>query len=107
MTDIDAMRDELARLCGWTRPKRTHELDPVWTCDDGSFQDDHPFPPGDLTDLAAAWPKGWWISVEREGGEWCARGGIASSEWVYAAPTEYEARLRLTLAALKAERGGA
>ena len=124
MTDTDAMRDELARLCGWHkdsdgvwRQKGDAGIS-LWPGDDEREAADypHPFPTNDLTALAAAWPEGWGIMLNKnyangDDGQWY---GVAVCIWgprplhreELMAPTEYEARLRLTMAVLKAGRDG-
>jgi hypothetical protein len=103
-----AMRDELARVCGWHVPD---SADPYWERD-GHVQhkDTHPFPDGDLNALAAVWPEGWQIEIEgpghETGGEWHAGATSKEGHWKsFHAPTEYAARLALTLEVLKAGKG--
>lgn len=115
---LSELRDRLAGLCGWKYGRCE-----CWLCKNLSDEDAsgwvrpsgtgltgrHPFPAGDLTALAAAWPEGWWCNVDfcpdGSGMPWCVNGGIADSEREYDAPTEYEARLRLTVAVLEAVEG--
>lgn len=99
----DELRDKLARLCGWEParvPPGAWEKDidtpAIWVCGN------HPFPDGDLTALAAAWPEGVSISIHSDSlsGAWSAncRGGQTDQH-----PTEYAARLALTVAVLEQE----
>ncbi|MDF1700817.1 MAG: hypothetical protein P1V36_06630 [Planctomycetota bacterium] len=96
-----AKRDELAELCGYDlsgEPYRTGLLD-------------HPFPDGDLTALAAVWPEELYLIVSNEpgvgppGNPWYAYGENTKTgdEYKHNAPTEYDARLDLTIAVMEAK----
>lgn len=99
MSDLDALRDRLAELCGWT-------YDGTQTFNMGGWRrgDErcpHPFDDGDLTALAGAWPEGLKITIEYTNWEGRPhdRVWVASSvSYSYVGTTEYEARLRLTVA---------
>lgn len=105
--NIQELCDKLATLCGWT-----HETG-SWTEreDDRSYiffkerwvrGDEvvyfHPFPVGDLTSLAKAWPDGWmW---ERYQCSWQAKGAPRNEQIGFCYPDtgdEFADRLRLTV----------
>lgn len=117
---VDDLRDRLAELCGWERklsgtnavsasfrdpywerPKPTHKTGGVVFV--GEFETSmHPFPPNDLTTLAAAWPDGW--SWSRHNGLWWSTsppGDLSVGPTIMDTDTEYEDRLRLTVAVLE------
>jgi hypothetical protein len=112
MTDTTAMRDELAMVCGWKwyDPMTIKYLGRgAWKrgAEERWDKHGHPFLDGDLTALAAVWPEGWQVEIEGPGrSRWSAwHAGATSKEghWKsFHAPTEYAARLALTLEVLKA-----
>ena len=96
---LDDLRDELARACGF------EYRDGCWFRKDGEPWPltQHPFPPGDLTALAAAWPDNWgWARDNGDWQAWC-HDRIVDSPVVEDTCDEYADRLRLTLAVLKAQ----
>lgn len=114
MTDtLDNLRDELAVACGW----KVHavgywyngtEYLPDGHPKDGKLRWAHPFEYGDLTALAAAWPEGWQIAISHhpEGiPRWIVGAGPMRDPIEQGGDTEYEARLRLTIAVRKAMEG--
>jgi len=113
MTDTTAMRDELARVCGWTiHSDRIIQfgLDCVvkkYSKSDTAASQCHPFPDSDLNALAAVWPDDDPVSVYRrrhgDGWRWSACADNRSHTINHQdGDTEYAARLALTLAVLKA-----
>lgn len=107
MTDIDALRDELAELCGWARRDAGGwALNPQGVVAD-DFDPIHPFEDGDLTALVAAWPEGWRFMIDGEHGQTWAEAWPSPSgqSFLKVGATEYEARLRLLVAVLKAQKG--
>jgi hypothetical protein len=97
---LGELRDRLAELCGWAYDA---------ACEDWERGDDvaypHPFPPGDLTALAAAWPEGWWwsrLEHMRDGVVWLAGQDLVSVRECDTGD-EYADRLRLTVAVLEHE----
>lgn len=115
MTDrtTDELRDRLARLKGWS-PTYAGCVN-EWNGPGGEYMNGHPFPAGDLTALAAAWPEEWGFTLfgANDGKPWMVIAAkksdgpdgvsIYSDGFNVAAPTEYEARLRLTVAVLEAK----
>jgi hypothetical protein len=115
--ELNDMRDRLAELCGWQYRRCVCEICNNLSDDDASgwvsgdpdragLSPAHPFPEGDLTTLVAAWPEGWYLSIEVwHDGKAMASGGRdeASTFSSGVVDTEYEARLRLTVAVLGKE----
>lgn len=115
MTDLTPLRDRLAELCGFRKiepqvdgGKVMWERGGVIWCACISENPMHPFPPNNLTALAAAWPKDWGFLVSLGSGGWFASASMLNDPCVVTkdiyAPSEYEARLRLTVAVMEAQR---
>lgn len=103
MTDTTALRDELARLKGYEPFYELHGAGTWNPPGDKSRIVQHPFPDGDLTALAGAWPEGWYWS--RVGSEWSAVSFTGARGTVVEVPDtgdEYADRLALTVAVVKA-----
>lgn len=110
-SDLQAARDELARVLGWTVGTKTigDTTIPYYTKPDHFGTSNNPIP-NTIDGLAKLWPEGddWyhWI-VERCGNTYtgtAARDDSGESEFVTAeGDTEYSCRLRLLLAVLKAK----
>lgn len=109
MPENQARRDRLAELCGYKRFYALHgggTWTPPW---DSALIVQHPFPDGDLTALAAVWPEGWAMLLNRHYHQpnfWhamarCLYNGPPLRAERADAPTEYDARLDLTIAVLE------
>jgi hypothetical protein len=99
-------RDKLAEALGYT-----HKGDGWWVHPDGMTRYGHPIPENDLNALVAIWPSAWEWEMDRriyrKGVRYMACALHASDTdfdpITRDGDTEYEARLRLTLAVLEAE----
>lgn len=97
-SDLQGLADELATAAGYEYRNWR------WCRVDGGPHPftAHPFPIGDITHIAAAWPEGWDISIDSQGGEWRATAmrddGRSHFGW---GPSEWKARARLLLKILK------
>ena len=114
---LDALRDELARLTGWGLLAHSDAfiMDRVWQHPNGSTSTSPC--PNTIDGLAKVWPEGWRFSVDNLGfdnndeGRWRACGCPDTDDgpdhYIYShAPTEFEARLRLTVAVLQHKEDG-
>lgn len=109
MTDLTPLRDRLAVLCGFRKiepqvdgGKVMWERGGVILIDCHAGEPSHPFPPNDLTALAAAWPDDAEVDVlYRVGRGWCVVEYPRVEDWAIMAqwyPTRYEAELRWLVA---------
>lgn len=107
------LRDRLAWLCGW----KWHDIYTVkflgvgaWRHDDGTErvgQQGHPFPPGDLTALAAVWPedKNLWLEYCPRRRVWIASSGdYRNRSEAFQGDNPFNPLIRLTIAVLESER---
>lgn len=107
---LDQVRDRIAELQGHRlvrpNPDAQHWIDEAGTV---IAYDDHPVPL-DLSAVAAMMPEGWITGVFQHNPEWWSATGtpfaaLPDETTVHGSgPTEVEARLRLTLAVLEAEK---
>lgn len=108
MPDLTELRDELARVCGYSVCEGIGRNGEDGWCRPEEPMQHHPFPPNDLNALAAVWPSDLfrlrimhlddgWVAFADDAGEHGGQFARYSQRY----PTEYEARLRLTLAVLK------
>lgn len=104
MIDNAELRDKLAEMRGYKRQGKW------WIppgCESKPFAHKlvHPFPDGDLTTLAAVWPEGWDLHLDatkdRKLLVW-ANDECDEHQCECFGDTEYDARLRLTVAVYEA-----